>query len=329
MNIPSKKVLTSYFKGNSLPDEQEAIEAYLAMDADSAYIEICLKEAMADIDADTLPLNEVQLDHVWKKFDNHRSGRGVRPLSTHNRKWMAYAAAITAFILSATLAFYLRQSTGILQAAVVYQRIEAGYGKVDRITLPDSSHLSLFPGTVIDIPSDFNAVNRKVYLSGRAFFKVAHNIQRPFYVRTAKITTRVLGTSFEVNAAPEANTASVILRTGRVCVSSSSQQLAIMHPGQKLTFHKATGKYKTEQVQPNQLLSWVNSELAFDQTSLAEICLQLEKWYDITIKVQNKQLLKRKITAGFKGQSATQVLDILSATAGFKYKNDKKIIHIY
>jgi len=312
-----------------MPDEQEAIEAYLALETDTAYIELCLKEAMADVDEIPLTFHPEQREKAWSEFQMLRSNKEPVPMYANGSKWLAYAAAITVFILSATLVFYLRQSTGVIQTAVVYQRIKAGYGKIDHVTLPDSSHLALFPGSVIDIPNNFNTRNRKVFLNGRAYFEVTHNKQKPFYVRTSKVTTRVLGTSFEVNAAKEAGIASVTLRTGRVAVSNAFQKLAILQPGQKLTYHQGTGKYVMEQVQPNKLLRWVKGELTFEQTNFAEICLQLEKWYHISIKVQNKQLLQKNITANFKGQSATQVLDILSATAGFNYKASKNIIHIY
>jgi transmembrane sensor len=329
MKKPAKQALINYFKGHSLTDEQEAVEAYLAMDIETAYVEQCLQEAMADTDTEILPLSREQQEQAWQRFGNRRSDQVINLQPKHSRNWMAYAAAITVFILSATLAFYWRQSANIPQSTVVYQRIEAGYGKIDKVTLPDSSQLSLFPGTVIDIPSDFNAKNRKVYLTGRAYFEVAHNKQKPFYVFTSKVTTRVLGTSFEVNAGKKFNTASVILRTGRVCVSNKNQQLAIMHPGQKLTFHQASCKYSMEQVQPDKLLSWVNGELAFEQTNFADMCVELEKWYHITIKIHNKQLLKKKITVSFKSQSSTQVLNVLSATAGFNYKTQNDIINIY
>jgi transmembrane sensor len=329
MKKPAKQALINYFRGYSLTDEEEAVEAYLAMDTDTAYVEQCLKEAMADTDTDFLLLSHDQQEQGWQKFNDLLTAQAIQPPPKQRHNWMAYAAAITVFILTATLAFYFRNSAGVLQSTVVYQRIEAGYGKIDRVTLPDSSQLSLFPGTVIDIPSDFNTTDRKIFLTGRAYFEVAHNKQKPFYVFTSKVTTRVLGTSFEVNAAKITNTASVILRTGRVCVSNKNQQLAIMHPGQKFTFLQATGKYSMEQVQPDKLLSWVNGELAFEQTSFADMCVELEKWYHITIKVQNKQLLKKKITVNFKGQSSTEVLDVLSATAGFNYKSQNNIIHIY
>jgi len=312
-----------------MPDEQEATEAYLALETDKAYVELCLKEAMADIGEVPLTFHPAQQEKAWSEFKMHRTDKEPVPMYTNGSKWLAYAAAITVFLLSATLVFYLRQSTGVIQTAVVYQRIKAGYGKIDHVTLPDNSHLSLFPGAVIDIPNNFNARNRKVFLNGRAYFEVTHNKQKPFYVRTSKVTTRVLGTSFEVNAAIEADIASVTLRTGRVGVSNALHKLAILQPGQKLTYNQATGKYVMEKVQANKLLSWVNGELTFEQTNFAEICLQLEKWYHISIKVQNKQLLQKNITASFKGQSATQVLDILSATAGFNYKASNNIIHIY
>lgn len=329
MKKPAKQALINYFKGSTMPDEQEAIEIYLALETDTAYVELCLKEAMAEINDVAFTLNTAQQDKAWSKFISLRSEKGIIPIFTNSYKWLAYAAAITAVVVSATLAFYLRQSPEVLQSAVVYQRIEAGYGKIDRITLPDSSHLSLFPGAVIDIPSNFNARNRKVFLNGRAYFEVTHNKQKPFYVLTSKVVTRVLGTSFEVNAAIETDIASVTLRTGRVGVSNTFHKLAILHPGQKLTYHQATDKYVMEQVEANKLLSWINGELTFEQTNFAEICLQLEKWYHITIKVQNKQLMQKNITANFKGHSATQVLDILSATAGFNYKASNNIIHIY
>jgi transmembrane sensor len=329
MKKPAKQALVNYFKGSTLPDEQEAIEIYLALETDTAYVELCLKEAMADINDVDLTFHPAQQDKAWSKFVSLRSEKGIIPIYTNSYKWLAYVAAITIFLLSATLVFYLRQSPEVLQSAVVYQRIEAGYGKIDHITLPDSSQLSLFPGTVLDIPNNFNTKNRKVFLNGRAYFEVAHNKQKPFYVLTSKVVTRVLGTSFEVNAAIETDIASVTLRTGRVDVSNTFRKLAILHPGQKLTYHQATGKYVMEQVEANKLLSWVKGELTFEQTNFAEICRQLEKWYHISIQVQNKQLLQKNITANFKGQSAKQVLDILSATAGFNYKASNNIIHIY
>ncbi|CAM3939046.1 FecR family protein [Mucilaginibacter galii] len=312
-----------------MPDEQEAIEIYLALETDTAYVELCLKEAMADLGDAPLTFHPEQREKAWSKFKTLLTAKGAIPMYTNGSKWLTYAAAITMFLLTATLVFYLRQSTGVLQNIVIYQRIKAGYGKIEHITLPDSSHLSLFPGAVVDIPNNFNARNRKVFLNGRAYFEVTHNKQKPFYVRTSKVTTRVLGTSFEVNAAKEAEIASVTLRTGRVAVSNKFHKLAILQPGQKLTYHQVTGKYVMEQVQPNKLLRWVKGELTFEQTNFAEICLQLEKWYHISIKVQNKQLLQKNITANFKGQSAKQVLDILSATAGFNYKASNNIIHIY
>ena len=328
MNKPAKKALIDYYKGSSMPEEQEAIEAYLAMEADTAYVELCLKEAMASLEDADLVLNPAQQDKAWAAFEGLRAKAGVVPIYKSN-PWWAYAAAVTVFILAAALIFNVGKVARLRQTAVVYRRVEAGYGKIDRITLPDSSHLSLFPGTVIDIPNNFNASSRKVFLSGRAYLEVAHNKNKPFEVITAHLTTRVLGTSFEVNTGTEAGKASVMLRTGRICVSSRTQTLAVLHPGQKLTYHHATGRYMMEEVQANQLLGWVNGQLTFDQTNFKDICRQLEQWYHITIRVQNQQLLKKNITASFKGQSARHVLDILSATGGFKYKAANNIIHIY
>jgi ferric-dicitrate binding protein FerR (iron transport regulator) len=91
------------------------------------------------------------------------------------------------------------------------------------VNLPDGSSVVLQTGAHLSYPACFsNGCNRRVYLSGAAFFEITHNAQKPFVVYANEMIIDVLGTSFGVKAYEEDSFVRLIVKTGKVAVSVQS-----------------------------------------------------------------------------------------------------------
>lgn len=106
-------------------------------------------------------------------------------------------------------------------------------------------------------------------LTGRTFFEVRHNTNKPFYVTAQGLTTRVLDTSFEVNA-PGAGSAEniVTLHTGNVSIPKEGKEIARLYPDQQIRFQRSTGQYTITHVEAAYTLAWMKGELDYDQATL-------------------------------------------------------------
>lgn len=178
--------------------------------------------------------------------------------------------------------------------------------------------VTLFPGSAIDIPSNFNKTDRQVKLNGRAFFKIAHNKEKPFYVSARELTTKVLGTSFEVNSSGTENI--ITLHTGKVSVIRADKEIARLIPNQQIKYEQATGKYDVAVVDAAHTLNWLQGELDYERVPLSIIISDIEKWYGVKIQVEQPALLNQKVIFSFKDQSLSRVLSLLSKSADFSYE---------
>jgi transmembrane sensor len=94
--------------------------------------------------------------------------------------------------------------------------------RVKRLRLPDASVVKLFPQASLKYQQTFNGVSRTVYLSGKAYFNVKRNPQKPFSVIAGDLKTTALGTSFTINTIAAMRKTAVQLHTGKIVVSPES-----------------------------------------------------------------------------------------------------------
>ncbi|MGE8426980.1 MAG: FecR family protein [Sphingobacterium sp.] len=322
---PSRKALIGYFEGASSQEEEELILHYLSLDIDADYIKSCMKEAWSNLDGEPFPLSESQQRHAWNNFQQQQKELIQFP-AERKHNWLMYAACIAFFILSTLSIIWLQQFSKKEATPIIYR---AAFGKQQKVRLKDSSTVLLFPGSSLKVAADFNQADRKVSLSGRAYFQVTHNSQKPFEVQTERLTTKVLGTSFEVNAGRSDHQQTITLHTGKVNIRYGERMIANLHPNQQLTYDQMTHLFKITKVNATQALSWINGELSYDQVQLQQICLDLEKWYNVRIEIKNRHLADKKISTSFKNTPIQEVLDIISVATGMSYSIKGNLITIY
>lgn len=327
MERPGQDILISYFQGNCPPEEENAIKIYLAMNIDKEYVQACMQEAFPDLyQVRNEEISPAELDRAWNKLE--AANTAYRPASVRIKplvKWHAYAAIIAFALLSSIAVLILKNKWMVNEPS--WTVVKAVNGGTKTITLADNSTVTLFPGSGLQIPRDFNQEDRRIRLTGRAFFHVSHNAAKPFYVSAQRLTTKVLGTSFEVNTSEIATESIITLHTGKVSISRSGKEITRLKPNQQFSFNKSTGKFSVTSVNAAATSTWLTGELQYEQATLRMITSDLEKWYGVKITTVYPEILDHKITISFSGLPITGVLHLLSRSANFNYNiNGKHII---
>lgn len=197
---------------------------------------------------------------------------------------------------------------------VVYNTLTNPRGsKVVDMTLSDGTHVWLNTGSSITYPVSFIGNERKVSITGEAYFEVTHDVTKPFYVTKDDLQVQVLGTHFNVNAYDDESDTRISLLQGSVEINSTDASLRIK-PGEQAVVTSNGAMALNKQVDMDMVMAWKNGLFSFDNADLPAVMKQLSRWYDIEVTFSGK------IPEGkFKGKiprdlTLSQLLNGLSST---------------
>lgn len=203
-----------------------------------------------------------------------------------------------------------------------------------RVTLPDQSTILLYPKSRVSYANRFAGSKREVYLSGKGFFEVMKNPSKPFYVYANGLVTKVLGTSFTVQAFDEDQQMKVEVRTGRVAVYAQKQlpprnqpesyklDGVVLTPNQQIVYSPTqTQLIKSlienpvplEQALPKQAF-------AFKRTPISDVFAALNQSYGIQIVFDEEVMRACYLTASFSNEPLFEKLDLICHTINASYK---------
>jgi ferric-dicitrate binding protein FerR (iron transport regulator) len=199
------------------------------------------------------------------------------------------------------------------------------------IRLSDGSVVQLYPNSSLDYPVRFAARSREVFLRGRAFFSIARNPKKPFWVYTSTLSTQVLGTRFLVNA--DANGANVQVRSGRVSVyrlgdvekarrDRLTEQIGVILTANQQVAYTQTDEHLVKTVvahpaivQPNRADGFV-----FEETPVAEVFAQLEKTYGLPVLYDASTMNHCYLTANLTDESLFDKLGLICKITRSSYE---------
>lgn len=154
-------------------------------------------------------------------------------------------------------------------------------GRQYKLTLPDGSKVWLNASSSIRYPVAFNGKERKVEVTGEAFFEVSPKARHPFVVSVdQRAQVEVLGTSFNVNAYENETSITTTLIDGSVRVKNKVNESKVLIPGQQAAI---TESIVVSNANTDGATSWMNGTFYFTQTNLAEVMRQIERWYDVEV----------------------------------------------
>ncbi|WP_291871130.1 FecR family protein, partial [Maribacter sp.] len=215
---------------------------------------------------------------------------------------------------------------------IAYNTLTVPYGKRFQIELSDGTTAHLNAGTSMKYPVKFlNGMERQIFITGEAYFKVAKDSVHPFIVNADKLNVKVLGTEFNVQAYPEDAVSEIVLVEGSVALYEETQKLeekTILKPGYKAKFSKKSNAITTKTVRTDVYTSWINGELVFRNMTFENILKKLERHYNIEILNNNTNLSKTLLNANFGNESIGVILESLKENYGIGYTISEKIIII-
>ncbi len=261
-----------------------------------------------------------------------------------NRKIIAGAVVAFALVLVAGLVWWGQPSpdpitqNGLSSASVAALRQTTNTtnttDKPQLLTLADGSTVRLQPNARLTYPVLFGPVNREVTLVGDAFFEITKDADHPFMVLANGMVTKVLGTSFRIQANASDPTVTVEVKTGRVAVFSQtdlekarkspglSNQSLLVTPNQQVVFERSS-RLMNRQLVANPVLLNIpeqNRDFDFVDAPVSRVFDTLETAYGVDIVYDADVLKNCSLTAPLGNEPLFDKLSIICRAIGGRYE---------
>ncbi|HEV2751545.1 MAG TPA: FecR domain-containing protein [Gemmatimonadales bacterium] len=311
--------LDRFVAGRGAPDEMAALGAWVNSDPELRALASLLRAVGEPSGADR---REWDVRSAWQRLHRRMGAPPLQlgPLAAHPgasplRRALS-AAAVLVLVALASLWFVARwRGDTIPPRDFATRRSQTAV-----LELPDGSRVMLGPASslrfrdrgVLGVGS-----SRDVYLEGEAYLEVKHDAIRPFRVHTAAGFVEDVGTEFLVSAYPEVPGMRVVVATGMVALygtppSIARRPLLTLAHGDVADLAVSGVATVTHDVNLAPYLAWTHGDLAFDGARLGDVIPALERWYDIEIRLSDSLLAERRVTATFRRESLSQVLELLA-----------------
>lgn len=323
-----KELLRRYLEGRATPEEEKLVDDWY--------------DSLTQEDERTL-LSDEERTILRKSYWESLKINIHQPASRTVILWprlLALAASVSAIVVLTLLLLSPNgKNSKVLSVAASAsgEEIVNDLKVIREIRLSDNSLVRLFPGSKLGISHDFNLTERKIYLSGQAFFEIAHNKDRPFYVFANEVVTKVLGTTFSVKAYPEDVSITVAVTSGKVSVYTHSKKDSILSespaiiltPNQQAIYTRKDNRVlRTLVKEPQIVLSQEEvKKIRFEGEPVSEIFKVLEKMYGVDIVFEEDKFSRCSITTSVTGSNLYERIDVICEIIGATYETqDTRII---
>ena len=312
VNNHFENLIARYLNGECPAQEVDELYTWINQDPENKKTYMAIKDMW-----DTLPGEISSPDRQLALFYKNQSERRKRTTISWWKQAVAAAAVLATGLFTGLL--LNQQKPAVKNQAVVFT---VPMGSKSSVILPDSSEVVLNSGSTLTYFSDPDPVQRRVNLSGEAYFNVKQETGIPFIVNSGDFSVEVTGTEFNVCAYEDNSFSSATLTEGnvRLTFNKSGQEFELV-PGERLRYDRETNRYSKAMVDTEPEIAWKNSEFIFRNMPFPELVRRLERWYDVNISYSALQLKDFTYSGRFKNQETIwQVLDALKLTTPIDYK---------
>ena len=200
--------------------------------------------------------------------------------------------------------------------------------KVISLVLADSSRVWLNAASSLRYPTAFTGNERKVEVTGEAYFEVTHNEAMPFVVSNEKTTVQVLGTRFNVNAYDDESSVNVTLLQGSVSLTTiNKKQPTIVKPGEQARIDESGRVELSDKVDLEEVMAWKNGLFSYKSADIGAIMRQISRWYNVDV-VFEKPVHEKFYAEAPRNTSVSVLLKMLEATKAVHFKIGEKTISV-
>jgi transmembrane sensor len=189
-----------------------------------------------------------------------------------------------------------------------------------QFSLPDGTTGWLNSNSSVKYNGNFN-IDRKITLTGEAFFDVYKDKKRPFRVNTNEVLVTVLGTRFNIASYDNEKYVEVVLEEGKLIFSDKEMKKSyILNPRDLIVYDKTLKDIAKEVVEPQKYLSWTEGKLVFRNDPLDVIARRLERWYNVDVEVDGSLSDDLRLRGTFTNEGLEEVLNLLRRSLPINYR---------
>lgn len=211
------------------------------------------------------------------------------------------------------------------KATALFNTLKTARGQMYPVKLSDGSAVWLNSSSSIRFPVAFTEQERRVEITGEAYFEVAHNDKKPFTVLVNGTEVQVVGTVFNINSYNDEGSMRTTLLKGAVKVKKGDHQVMIK-PGEQAQVVNENIKVNKD-VNITKEVAWKNGLFYFKNEDLKTIMRQIARWYDVDVVYEgnvSKEGISGKI---YRNANLSEVLKLLNVLeVNFKIEGKKLII---
>ncbi|MBE9465436.1 FecR family protein [Dyadobacter subterraneus] len=322
----SSELLDKYLNGTCTPEEREEVENWYQSfestpDINKIFPEIkneSYSQSIFDRIRSQIKSQEADQKNTWKLIGA--------------KQWYWYLAASVMIGIGVSFLFKKNNISYSSKSALAEAKtlfLENKTSKIQLRHLPDSSKVWLNPGSRISYSNKYGTKVREINLEGEAFFDVTRNTSRPFIIHTGKMTTEVLGTSFNVQARKGSKHFEVSVVSGTVSVSGPEGK-EIIKARQQVQFDPTSGKLnplKRTALTPFQI--WEPVTINFDWVSVQDVTNRLQEMFAVQVEFENDAIKNCFLRADFTNMRLPVIMDLLCQSVGATYTIDNGKIRLY
>jgi len=278
---------------------------------------------------------EVNTDVAWSKVAGRINSEEERPKTYEGAKVfrIGQLLKIAAVLVGVLSAVWMYNNFGETPPQIALFETQDDERK--EIKLPDGSTVWLNENSKLTYDESFEP--RIVDLEGEAFFDVEHlDSDHKFEIQSGDAKTTVLGTSFNVRAYPQEEQVEVTVETGRVVFEEEKKEAVKKEEKKVFLTAGESGVYKKKEeavLKPkkviNNAVAWKKKQLAFDDIKISEVITALERYFDVEVEVENKNILDCTIVGTYPDPSIDSMVLVLEAFLGAKINhNENKLTFV-
>ena len=213
---------------------------------------------------------------------------------------------------------------------MIYNTMRIPVGGFYQLALSDGSKVWLNSMTEFRFPVAFTGEERKVYLTGEAYFEVAPNSKHPFIVVTEEgMEVKVYGTEFNMNTYQH-GVVQTVLVSGKVGIRVNATGKEVMlAPRQMAEYSEKTGMVRVEDTDPYRYIAWKDGEFVFERETIEEIMERLGRWYDVKVFYENESLKQKRFTGVIsRYEDIEQVLRLIDGPATLRFEVKGNVVTV-
>lgn len=217
------------------------------------------------------------------------------------------------------------------EAAMSFRNLSTPRGGEFKVTLEDGTEVWLNAETTLRYPESFAAAERRVEVTGEAYFRVAKEADRPFYVVSGGQEVRVYGTEFNVtgyNDEPDIRTTLVVGSISLRPVAGNGSEL-MLTPGSQAVFSRSSESARVHSVDTEVVTSWRKGMFVFENQTMEQIMRTLGRWYNFDYEFASPEVAQTVLMGSIPRYSSfAEVADIFHKLGGLQLRQqgDKVVI---